>query len=267
MSDSPGRRVPTAQAVVTAVRAAGSSDVVSLRVPDPGPWQRCRPGQLLVVPGDPRRGSVLPDVHWLTGVHGDPVHGTTVELLVPAARETRPEESWRVLGPLGRGFAPPSSPVPVLLVGHESGALPLRWLAEVLRERGCRVHVLLSSSDPELHLDLVHLRRHARSVVLALPDDLPAALDRMLQDPGVDPAVVYAAAPVTVLRQVASAALVQGRVVRVAALDLSAPVVCGTGLCGTCDLQVRDGREVRDVRPCLEGPVMPGEWLLEEPVP
>lgn len=264
MSPGRGRLVTTAEAVVTAVRAAGTSDVVTLRVPDPEPWEGCRPGQLLVVPADPGRGSVLPEVHWLAGVHGDPVHGTTVELVVPAARETGPEETWTLLGPLGRGFAPPSRPVPVLLVAHEGGAVPLRWLVEVLRQRGCPVHVLLSASDSEAHLDLVHLRRHARTVVLTLPDDLPLALPRMLDDPAVDPAAVYAAAPVSVLRVVAEAALGRGRATRVAALDLAAPVVCGTGLCGACDLEVREGRGVRMVRPCVEGPVLPGEWLLQE---
>ena len=169
-----------------------------------------------------------------------------------------------MLGPLGRGFAPPSQPLPVLLVGHEDGAVPLRWLGEVLRQRGCPVHVLLSASDTDLHVDLVQLRRHARSVVLTVPEDLPLAVQRMLDDPGVDPAVVYAAAPVTLLRSVAEAALARGRVTRVAALDLSAPVVCGTGLCGACDLRVRDGREARVVRACVDGPVLPGEWLLEE---
>jgi dihydroorotate dehydrogenase electron transfer subunit len=252
-------------AVVTAVRPAGAGDVVSLQVPDPAPWAGARPGQLVVVPADPRDGAVLPQVHWLAGVHDDPVHGTTVELLLPASRATEPGESWTLLGPLGRGFAPPAQSVPALLVGHEGGAVPLRWLVEVLRARGCPVHVLLSASDPELHLDLGHLRRHARSVVLALPDDLPAVLDRVLDDARVDPAVVYAAAPVPVLRSVAAAALARGRVVRVAALDLDGPLVCGTGLCGACDVDIDAGGRHAVLRPCVEGPVVPGEWLLGGP--
>lgn len=258
------------EAVVTAVRPAGAHDVVSLTVPDGAPWAGARPGQLVVVPTDPALGRVLPEVHWLAGVHADPVHGTSLELLLPVGRQTAPGERLRLLGPLGRGFSPPSSPVPVLLVGHETGAVPLRWLVEILRRRGCPVHVLLSASDPELHIDLVHLRRHARGVVLALPDDLPAALERLLEDPVVDPAVVYAAAPLPVLHDVARRSLRRGRALRVAALDLQGEeVVCGTGLCGACDLVVHDGTgnaaaPARVVRACLEGPVVPGEWLVEE---
>lgn len=256
--------VPLVEARVTAVRAAGAFDAVRLTVPDGRAWARARPGQLVVVPTDPARGSVLPEVHWLAGVHADPVHGTSLELLLDVARRTAPGERLRLLGPLGRGFAPPSSPVPVLLVGHEQGAVPLRWLLEMLKARGCPVHVLLSASDPERHVDLVHLRRHTRAVVLTEPQDLPAALERVLDDPAVDPAVVYAAAPLTALQDVAGRALRRGLLVRVAALDVQGPgVVCGTGVCGACDLLVHDGDGAagRLLRPCLEGPVVPGEWL------
>lgn len=266
MTSAPGAvpAVPLVEAVVTAVRAAGAYDVVSLTVPEGEPWTRARPGQLVVVPVDPAGGRVLPDVHWLAGVHADPVHGTSLELLLDEGRGTVPGERMRLLGPLGRGFSAPSSPVPVLLVGHEAGAVPLRWLVALLRDRGCTVHMVLSASDPELHLDLVHLRRHARAVVLALPEDLPAAVDRVLDDPDVDASVVYAAAPLPVLRDVAARALARGLAVRAAALDLQGPApVCGTGLCGGCDLDVPDGAGSRTFRPCLEGPVVPGEWLVD----
>lgn len=253
------------QAVVTALRPAGACDVVRLTVPDGRPWAGARPGQLVVVPTAPARGSVLPEVHWLAGVHADPVHGTSLELVLPVGRRTAPGERWALLGPLGRGFAPPATPVPVVLVGHEAGAVPLRWLLEGLRARGCPVHVVLSAADPELHLDLVQLRRHARTVVLTPPEDLPDALDRVLGGPGADAAVLYAAAPPPVVREVAARAARRGLVARVAALDLDGPGArCGTGLCGGCDMVVQagDGSGPRVLRACLEGPVVPGEWLL-----
>lgn len=257
----------TQTATVTAVRPAGAHDVVGLTVPDGGPWAGARPGQLVVVPVDPAAGRVLPEVHWLAGVSADPVHGTTVELVLPADRGVVPGERLPLLGPLGRGFAAPAQPVPVLLVGQEGGAVPLRWLVRLLRERGCTVHALLAASDPERHVDLVFLRRHARSVVLALPEDLPATLERVLADPATDAAVLYAAAPLPVLHRVVRAAGHHGLPSRVAALDLDAPVVCGTGLCGACDLPVRGprGRGGTVLRACLEGPVVPGEQLVEDP--
>lgn len=250
-------------AVVTAVRPAGSHDVVNLVVPeDDARWSAARPGQIVVRPIDPAAGRLLPEVFWLGGVTVDEIHGTSIELVLPLERETSVGERLRLLGPFGRGFAPPSQPVDALLVAHEGGAVPMRWLVEILRARGCAVHVILSASDAQHQMDLAHLRRHARTVILALPEDLTATVDRALDDPAIDPAVVYAAAPVPALRQIASSAAARGRSTRVAALDLAAGVVCGTGLCGACDLDVHDGRSASVLRPCLEGPVVPGEWLL-----
>lgn len=252
---------PAVQAVVSAVRAVGSYDVVSLTVPSAPGWDRARPGQLVVLPADPARGSVLPAVHWLAEVASDPVHGTTVQLVV-AMDTHQVGEEVRLLGPLGRGFPLPSRPVSALVVAHERSAAPVRWLVSLLRERGCAVHVLLSAGDPDRHLDPGGLRRQAASVVLTRPEDLPTELSARLDDPGTDPALVLAAGPRDLVRVVASLSAPRGRVVRVTALDPDTGPVCGTGVCGCCDVVVDDAAGARRVRPCLEGPVLPGEWLL-----
>ena len=262
-------------ATVSAVRPLGGYDALSLSVPSSPAWERARPGQLVVVPGEPARGEVLPHVHWLAGVSVDLLHGTTIELVLPVATGASDHDlgahllgslpvgqDVRLFGPLGRGFPLPAQPVPVLLVAHEVSAAPLRWLVALLRERGCPVHVLLSAADPDLHLDPGALRRQADSVVLAAPDDFSAALVARLDDPATDPALVLATGPRDLVRVVASLAAPRGRVVRVAALDPASPLVCGTGVCGSCDLVVDEPDGPRRVRPCLEGPVVPGEWLL-----
>lgn len=248
-------------AVVSAVRPEGGYDVVSLAVPSHPHWDRARPGQLLVVPGDPSRGEVLPRVLWLAGVQTDPLHGTTIQVVLP---EGDPlvlpgGGTLRLLGPLGRGLALPTQPVGVVVVAHEEAAAPLAWLVALLRERGCAVHVLLPADDPDRRLDVGPLRRAAAGVVLTQTGELTHALDSLLVS--ADPALVLATGPMRVVRLVASRA--QGRVVRVCAVDPSAPVVCGTGLCGACDLVVHDGAVPRVVRACLEGPVVPGEWLAQ----
>ena len=263
---SPSQQPTTAAVtmVVTAVRPAGGHDVVSLvpreaHVSDA--WAAARPGQLVVLPGSPARGQVLPEVHWLGGVRTDPLHGTSVELVLPVDRETAAGERLTLLGPLGRGFAPPTEAVPVLVVAEGPGVVAARWLLELLRERGCQAHLVLGVDDPDSGLDPAHLRRHARGVLLCPPSDLTSAAERALDDPAVDPAVVYAATSVDVARRLGAAAGARGVVVRVSALDLGGEVVCGTGLCGGCDLVVDDGRGTRRLRPCLDGPVVPGEWL------
>lgn len=252
-----------ARAVVGAARPVGGYDVLSLSVPASPAWARVRPGQFLVLPGDPRRGEVRPRVEWVAGVDVDPLHGTTVELVVPASSaDLAVGGEVRVLGPFGRGFPLPARPVPVLVVAHEAAAAPVRWLVTQLRERGCAVHVLLSAGDPDGHLDPGSLRRLADSVVLTSPDGLPEALLARLQDPACDPALVLATGPLDLVRVVAEHS--GTRVVRVVALDPHAAgrPVCGTGVCGLCDLRVAGPEGARTVRPCLEGPVVPGEWLL-----
>lgn len=247
---------------VSAVRPLGAYDAVSLWVPPAPSWERARPGQLLVLPGDPSRGEVLPQVHWVAGVDVDPVHGTTVEVVVPAGEGWPAGEELTLLGPLGRGFPLPADPVPVLVVAHEIAAAPLRWLVGLLHGRGCVVHVVLSAHDPDLHLDPGALRRQADSVVLTTPDELAGMVADRLDDPRTDPAVVFATGPRDLVRSVASLAAPRGRAVRVAAVDVTAPVVCGTGVCGACDLVVADEGGPRRVRPCVEGPVVRGEWVL-----
>lgn len=248
------------RALVSAVRPEGGYDVLTLAVPAHPSWARARPGQLLVRPGDPALGAVLPRVLWLAGVQVHPLHGTTIQVVLPEGQAQHWALGTQVtlLGPLGRGFALPTQAVEVVVVAHEGSAAPVHWLVALLRERGCAVHVVLSADDPDLRLDPGLLRRAAVSVVLSSTSDLPSALGSLLGS--VDPALVLATGPSAIVRAVAE--LSRGRVVRVAAVDPEAPVVCGTGLCGACDLVVADDAGPRRVRPCVEGPVVPGEWLL-----
>jgi dihydroorotate dehydrogenase electron transfer subunit len=251
-------------AEVVSVRYAGRFDVVGLTLGEQHPpWAHARPGQFVLEPGDPSAGAVRARLHWLAGADQDPVHGTTAELVLPAGRSLAPGARLRLLGPLGHGFSAPREPVEVLLVGHEGGAVPLRWLTARLRARGCVVHLVLSADDPELHLDLPFLRRHARTVVLTTSDDLGSALTRSLDEHGDRLGVVYAAAPGRLLPGLVGTVAARGLACRVSALDLADPsVLCGTGLCGGCDVVLPGGpRSGQVLRACLEGPVVPGEWL------
>lgn len=248
----------TVSATVAAARPIGAHDVVSLRVPEHPDWARCRPGQFVLTPGDPALGGLRPDRRWVAGVAADPLHGTTVDLVVPAAT-LDVGERLEVIGPLGRGFSLPAAPVRVLLVGHGAGEVPVHWLMRLLHARGCEVHLVSGADDSELHLDLGQARRHAGSVVLAEPEGLLEASTRVLDDPHCGADLVYGAGAPGVLAPVAREASERGLPSRWAALDLEAEVVCGSGVCGACDLTVGAGDVSAVVRPCLEGPVVAGE--------
>lgn len=203
-------------------------------------------------------------------------YGGTVELLL---EPTEPGEQWLatapvgteldLIGPLGRPYALPKTPVPCLLVGYGVGTAPLLALAERLRERFCDVHMLLGAlSEPRL-FGALEARRSARSVTVVTDDGalgvkgtilgtLPEVLARSKPD------VVYAAGPFSMLHGVAEAAEAAGAWSQ-AAIDV--PMPCGTGLCHSCLLPVvgPDGAQ-RNARVCQEGPVFRGDRVCWEPV-
>ena len=52
-----------------------------------------------------------------------------------------------MVAPLGTHFGIPTEPVNALLIGGGYGSAPLFGLAEVLKERGCRVDMVLGASS------------------------------------------------------------------------------------------------------------------------
>ncbi len=243
----------------------------------PGIAERFRPGSLvsLAVGGllsERLARRTLPIVRSRpTGAYGG-----TVELVL---EPTEPGEEWLVhapvgtrldaIGPVGRPFALPKSPVPCLLVGYDAAAAPLQALAERLRERSCEVHMLLGAATEPRLFGALDARRSAKSVTVVTDDGslgikgtvvglLPDLLARTCAD------VVYAAGPLELLHGAAAAAEHHGAWSQTA---VSVPMPCGTGVCSSCMLPVEgvDG-VVRQVRACTEGPVFRGDRVCWDPV-
>ncbi len=242
----------------------------------PGVAERFRPGSLLSV----AVGGALTDrlARRTFAIHRarPSAYGGTVEVVFEPCE---PGEQWLadaaagtrvdVVGPVGRPFALPKTPVPCLLVGYDVAAAPLLALAERLRERFCEVHMLLgAASEPRL-FGALDARRSARSVTVVTEDgslgvkgsvlaSLPELLTRTRSD------VVYAAGPMDLLHGVAAAAEDHGAWSQTA---VTVPMPCGTGLCHACTLAVTgvDGA-VRQARVCTDGPVFRGDrvcWVPE----
>jgi dihydroorotate dehydrogenase electron transfer subunit len=198
-------------------------------------------------------------------------YGGTVDVVVSAAGPgsrwitgLRPHETTGVIGPLGRPFPLPTEGVPCVLVGGGYGSAPLFWLAEMLRERGCRVEMVLGAATESRLFGVVEARRAADGVTVCtddgsagrrgwVSDALPAVIESC------DARVVYACGPMGMLDAVTTIAGRHGAVAQVAVEEAMA---CGVGVCMTCVLPVRDADgTTRMVRSCLEGPVFRGDRI------
>jgi dihydroorotate dehydrogenase electron transfer subunit len=165
-----------------------------------------------------------------------------------------------LVGPLGRPFRLPRDPVTAVLVGGGYGAAPLFSLAAVLRERGCRVDLVLGAATEQRLFGILEAKRAATSVVFTTDDGSYGIRGRVTDvlEGFLDRAdVVYTCGPMAMLRAVAEAAAAVGVPSQVAVEESMA---CGVGVCMTCVLPVigDDGR-TRMLRSCVEGPVFAGE--------
>ena len=250
------------------VKKVGAYQAVT--VVAPGIPELTRPGHFLAVQvGGPDSSMLLRRAFAIYDVKDRGVYGGTVEFVFAVhGRGTawlssrRQGDALDVVGPLGRPFRLPKSPVNVTLVGGGYGSAPLLPLAVALRERGCRVDIVLGAGSSDRLFGFLEAKRMADSTSVATDDGsmgtrgrvtdlLPGVLDRSRAD------VVYACGPMAMLRAVAEIAEQRGLPSQVAVEESMA---CGIGVCMTCVLPVvgTDGL-TRMVRSCVEGPVFAGD--------
>jgi dihydroorotate dehydrogenase electron transfer subunit len=257
------------------VKKVGAYQAVT--VVAPGIPELTRPGHFLAVQvGGPDSSMLLRRAFAIYDVKDRGVYGGTVEFVFAVhGRGTAWLSSRRqgdvldVVGPLGRPFRLPKTAVNVTLVGGGYGSAPLLPLAVALRERGCRVDVVLGAGSADRLFGFLEAKRMADSISVSTDDGsmgvrgrvtdlLPEVLDRSRAD------VVYACGPMPMLRAVAELAAERGIPSQVAVEESMA---CGIGVCMTCVLPVvgTDGL-TRMVRSCVEGPVFAGDRVRWEDV-
>jgi dihydroorotate dehydrogenase electron transfer subunit len=116
-----------------------------------------RPGHFLAVAvGGPESSLLLRRAFAIYDVKDRGVYGGTVEFVFAVHGKgtawlsgRRPGDRLDVVGPLGRPFRLPTSAVSATLVGGGYGSAPLLPLGTALRERGCRVDVVLGAGTAE----------------------------------------------------------------------------------------------------------------------
>ena len=273
MTRSSPEHLPQVSAELIANRRAGAYHRLTFLAP--GVAELARPGQFvaLAVGGD-TSASLLRRCFSLHKVSPGDTDGGTVEIVVAAKgpgttwlTELRAAHEVSLIGPLGRGFPLPTEPVPCVLVGGGYGSAPLFWLAEVLRERGCHVELVLGAATRNQLFGVGQARRAADGVTVTTDDGsmgtrgwVSAVLPDVIR--GSRAEVVYGCGPMAMLRSVTDIATQEGAVAQVAVEESMA---CGVGVCMTCVIPLR-GRDgvTRMARSCVEGPVFRGDRIRWE---
>ena len=250
------------------VKRAGSYFVISLTAP--GFPEITRPGHFLnVAIGGDESSMLLRRSFAIHQVQMRGMYGGTLDIVVGVSgkgsqwlSERRRHDPLNIVGPLGRPFILPKEKVSCVLVGGGYGSAPLFMLAEQLRERGCRVDVVLGASTEEKLFGTLDIKRLATTLTITTDDGSSGTQGRVtdvlsdIMDKS-DSAVVYACGPMGMLAAVAAVAT-EKRAHSQCSVEES--MACGIGVCMTCVLPViGDDGVTTMVRACVEGPVFRGD--------
>jgi dihydroorotate dehydrogenase electron transfer subunit len=237
---------------------------------------QCKPGNFVAISvGGPNSRMVLRRAFAISRTTTSPQYGGAIELIVAPFGSG---SSWLcglaegeqidITLPLGTAFGIPTTNVNALLVGGGYGSAPLFGLAEVLKERGCRVDMLLGASTGAKIYAPLEGKRSVNSLRIFTEDGsmgetgrITAPIAQLVSELQID--VIYSCGPMAMLKAI-SEILVGGDVVHQCAVEEA--MACGIGICMTCVLPVKDETgKINNLRSCIDGPVMDGaaiEWDL-----
>lgn len=259
---------------VLSVKPVG--EYFAMTVVAPGIAELTRPGQFVALAiGDADSSMLLRRAFSIHSVRETGVYGGTVEFIFAVTGKgtawlagRRAYDPVDIVGPLGRPFALPKGAANCVLVGGGYGAAPLFMLAEGLRQRGCRIDIVLGAATAPRLFGALDAKRIATSVAFTTEDGsygetgrvsdvLPGLIDRVRAD------VVYACGPMAMLEAVHRiAAETYGGAGIPTQLAVEESMACGVGVCMTCVLPVvgADGL-TRMARSCVDGPVFAGDRI------
>lgn len=174
-------------------------------------------------------------------------------------RSVRAHQFLDVIGPLGKGFAPPRAKDTCLLVGEGYASGQLYFLAETLRSMNKRVDMILAGEDHDAIYKPIEGKRVSQSVTIVTRDGsygqrgvASDVVAEVAERTGAE--VLYAAGTAETLRAVADVCTELRLPAQVAVEEAMA---CGWGQCYTCVVPVvqKDGSGPHMVRSCTDGPV------------
>ena len=237
---------------------------------------QCKPGNFVAISvGGSNSKMILRRAFAISRTTTSPQYGGAIELIVAPHGNG---SSWLcglaegeqidITLPLGTAFGIPTTSVNALLVGGGYGSAPLFGLAEVLKERGCRVDMLLGASTGAKIYAPLEGKRSVNSLRIFTEDGsmgetgrITSPISQLVAELQID--VVYSCGPMAMLKAI-SDILSGGDVVHQCAVEEA--MACGIGICMTCVLPVKDETgKISNLRSCIDGPVMDGasiEWDL-----
>ena len=237
---------------------------------------QCKPGNFVAISvGGPNSKMILRRAFAISRTTTSPQYGGAIELIVAPHGNG---SSWLcglaegeqidITLPLGTAFGIPTTSVNALLVGGGYGSAPLFGLAEVLKERGCRVDMLLGASTGAKIYAPLEGKRSVNSLRIFTEDGsmgetgrITSPIAQLVSELQID--VIYSCGPMAMLKAI-SDILDGGDVVHQCAVEEA--MACGIGICMTCVLPVKDETgKISNLRSCIDGPVMDGaniEWDL-----
>ena len=174
-------------------------------------------------------------------------------------------EKVDLVGPLGTAFGIPTEPVRALLVGGGYGSAPLFGLSEVLKNRGCRVDMILGASSSNKIYAPLEGKRSVSSMTITTDDGsagvrgrVTDVLSRIIDENQIE--IVYSCGPMAMLEAITKITS-EKNVMHQCSIEES--MACGIGVCMTCVIPVKDSDGlIKMRRSCIDGPVMDGDCVV-----
>lgn len=241
----------------------------------------CRPGNFVAISvGDPSSNLILRRAFAIYRASDRGQYGGTIELVVAAHGSgsrwlagRQIHDRVNMVAPLGTHFGIPTEPVNSLLVGGGYGSAPLFGLAEVLKNQGSRVDIVLGASSAGKIYAPLEGKRAVNTMTMTtedgstgikgkVTDALPALIEKYSTD------IIYSCGPMAMLAAIDEIAQKFGLVHQCAVEESMA---CGIGVCMTCVLPIKgDDGVTRMLRTCIDGPVVDGamvSWDSKRKIP
>jgi dihydroorotate dehydrogenase electron transfer subunit len=169
-----------------------------------------------------------------------------------------------LIGPLGTAFGIPTTPANTMLIGGGYGSAPLFALAELLKNRGCRVDMVLGASTASKIYAPLEGKRSVSSLTLTTDDgtagvhgQITESIPRLIREFNTE--VIYSCGPMSMLNSINKIAQ-DFDLVHQCSVEES--MACGIGVCMTCVVPVKVNEETKMLRTCIDGPVMDGSAII-----